>query len=71
MNMCDALLVFLSWCDRCSKSAKPCVRITAVTNHFGLATGRFFFFFEKRFFAVVAHEVIVVESETYFFFFFF
>ena len=61
--MINALLVFLSWCDQCSKSAKPCVRITAVTNQFGLATGRFFFF-EKRFFAVVAHEVIIVESET-------
>ena len=51
------------------EECRTCVRITAVTNQFGLATGRFFFFFffEKRFFAVVAHEVIVVESETYFF----
>ena len=50
------------------EECRTCVRITAATNKFGLATGRFFVFcFEKRFFAVVAHEVIVVESETYFF----
>ena len=47
--MINALLVFLSWCNRCSKSAEPCVRIIAVTNQFGLAAGRFFFFFVNGF----------------------